>query len=69
MAECKKRVLVTGATGLLGRAVVKAFGDWEVLGLGMSRAKVGQGETRRRRDELTWHRDRCCEWICATARR
>ncbi len=38
----KKRVLVTGATGLLGRAVVKAFDEvgWEVLGLGLSRSKV-----------------------------
>jgi nucleoside-diphosphate-sugar epimerase len=44
MAECKdkKRVLVTGATGLLGRAVVKAFegAQWDVLGLGLSRSKV-----------------------------
>ncbi len=43
MAECKekKRVLVTGATGLLGRAVLKAFegADWEVVGLGLTRSK------------------------------
>ena len=36
-----KKVLITGATGLLGRAVVKAFeGEgWEVTGTGNSRAK------------------------------
>ena len=39
----KKKVLVTGASGLLGRAILKEFtqcGDvWEVLGLAYSRAK------------------------------
>lgn len=38
----KKRVLVTGATGLLGRQLVKAFnesGKWECLAVGNSRAK------------------------------
>lgn len=35
-----KNVLVTGATGLLGRQVVKAFGkkDWNARGTGFSRA-------------------------------
>jgi S-adenosylmethionine synthetase len=34
------RALVTGGTGLLGRAVVKAFksSGWEVVGTGFSRA-------------------------------
>lgn len=34
------RALITGATGLLGRAVTKAFesADWEVTGTGFSRA-------------------------------
>lgn len=39
MAACK-RVLVTGASGLLGRAIMNAFSDapnWEVLGLAHSR--------------------------------
>ncbi|NP_001188160.1 methionine adenosyltransferase 2 subunit beta [Ictalurus punctatus] len=36
-----RRVLVTGATGLLGRAVYKEFqnNDWEVLGCGYTRAR------------------------------
>jgi S-adenosylmethionine synthetase len=36
-----KSVLVTGATGLLGRQVVKAFQreDWIVIGTGYTRAK------------------------------
>ena len=38
-----KRVLITGASGLLGRAIVKEFtqseNGWEVLGLAYSRAK------------------------------
>ncbi|KAK6523779.1 hypothetical protein TWF281_001751 [Arthrobotrys megalospora] len=35
-----KKVVVTGATGLLGRQVVKAFDEagWEVIGTGLSRA-------------------------------
>lgn len=35
-----KKVLVTGATGLLGRQVLKVFGhkDWEAKGTGFSRA-------------------------------
>ena len=35
-----QRALVTGATGLLGREVVKAFdrAGWEVVGTGFSRA-------------------------------
>ena len=35
-----QRALVTGGTGLLGRAVVKAFrsAGWEVIGTGFSRA-------------------------------
>lgn len=35
-----KTVLVTGATGLLGREVVKAFerSDWSTKGTGLSRA-------------------------------
>jgi len=35
-----KTVLITGATGLLGRQVAKAFerGDWTVKGTGYSRA-------------------------------
>lgn len=39
MAE-DKNVLVTGATGLLGRQVVKAFGknNWTAKGTGFSRA-------------------------------
>ena len=37
----KSRVLITGASGLLGRAIMKQFsnsGKWEVLGLAHSRA-------------------------------
>jgi S-adenosylmethionine synthetase len=37
-----KRVLVTGASGLLGRAIYKEFlsyTSWETLGLAFSRAK------------------------------
>ena len=36
-----KKVLVTGATGLLGRAILKGFleAKWEALGTGFSRAK------------------------------
>ena len=36
----KKRALVTGASGLLGRAILKEFkeNDWEVLGLAFSRS-------------------------------
>ena len=35
-----KTVLITGATGLLGRQVVKAFNraDWDVKGTGFTRA-------------------------------
>jgi S-adenosylmethionine synthetase len=35
-----KTALITGATGLLGRQVVKAFerGGWEVIGTGFTRA-------------------------------
>lgn len=39
MASCR-RVMVTGASGLLGRAIMKAFSDapnWQVLGLAHSR--------------------------------
>jgi dTDP-4-dehydrorhamnose reductase len=38
----KKRVLVTGASGLLGRAVVRIFSQsevWEVQGIALTRAK------------------------------
>ena len=37
----RKSVLVTGATGLLGRQVVKAFqtDDWTVVGTGFHRAR------------------------------
>lgn len=37
-----KTVLITGATGLLGRQVVKAFSraGWEVKGTGFSRASL-----------------------------
>ncbi|XP_044136788.1 methionine adenosyltransferase 2 subunit beta isoform X1 [Bufo gargarizans] len=40
VASCR-RVLITGATGLLGRAVYKEFKDknWHVLGCGYSRAR------------------------------
>ena len=37
----QKRVLITGASGLLGRAVMSEFerdGSWSVLGLAFSRA-------------------------------
>lgn len=36
-----KAALITGATGLLGRQVVKAFQrqDWDVVGTGYTRAK------------------------------
>jgi S-adenosylmethionine synthetase len=36
-----KTVLITGATGLLGRQVVKAFEreNWNVIGTGLTRAK------------------------------
>lgn len=36
----KKKALVTGATGLLGRQVLKAFTrkDWDAKGTGLSRA-------------------------------
>lgn len=30
--------MITGATGLLGRAMMRAFADCEVLGLGLTRA-------------------------------
>jgi S-adenosylmethionine synthetase len=35
-----QKALITGGTGLLGRAVVKAFkgSGWEVIGTGFSRA-------------------------------
>lgn len=35
-----KKALITGATGLLGRQVVKAFerADWNVTGIGFTRA-------------------------------
>jgi len=35
-----KKVLITGATGLLGRQVVKVFerAGWEVVGTGLTRA-------------------------------
>ena len=36
-----RRVLITGASGLLGRALYREFrrtGDWQVLGLAFSRA-------------------------------
>ena len=36
-----RRVLITGASGLLGRALYREFrrpGNWEVLGLAFSRA-------------------------------
>ncbi|CEG80527.1 hypothetical protein RMATCC62417_14849 [Rhizopus microsporus] len=33
------KVVITGASGLLGRQVVKAFKDWEVVGTAFSRAK------------------------------
>lgn len=38
-----KKVLVTGASGLLGREILKQFiaNQWEVLGLAFSRAKEG----------------------------
>lgn len=39
-----KRVLVTGASGLLGRPILKEFrqsGDWEVVGLGFRRLTGG----------------------------
>ena len=41
MTPRDKVVLVTGATGLLGRQVCKAFEEdkWEVVGIGYSRAK------------------------------
>ncbi|KAL2269726.1 hypothetical protein VTJ83DRAFT_1910 [Remersonia thermophila] len=44
MSPSSKTVLVTGATGLLGRQVAKAFAfhDWTVRGTGFSRAD-GQG--------------------------
>ena len=35
------RVLVTGATGLLGRALMKAFSDAELTGVALSRATEG----------------------------
>ena len=58
-----RRALVTGATGLLGREVVKAFdrAGWEVVGAGFSRAsppKVikldiqDEGEVQRALDEV-----------------
>jgi len=36
MADTNKKVVVTGATGLLGRQVIKLFSDadWEVIGTG-----------------------------------
>ena len=36
-----RKALITGATGLLGRQVVKAFQEagWDVVGTGFSRAK------------------------------
>jgi S-adenosylmethionine synthetase len=40
-ATMAKTALITGATGLLGRQVVKAFQrqGWEVVGTGFTRAK------------------------------
>jgi len=37
-----RTVLVTGATGLLGREVVRAFqrAGWEVVGIGFTRARA-----------------------------
>lgn len=39
--DMARKVLVTGATGLLGRQVLKAFQEagWDVVGTGFSRAK------------------------------
>eukprot|EP00026_Physarum_polycephalum_P013498 Phypoly_transcript_13909.p1 GENE.Phypoly_transcript_13909~~Phypoly_transcript_13909.p1 ORF type:complete len:299 (+),score=55.31 Phypoly_transcript_13909:71-967(+) len=36
------KVLITGASGLLGRAMMRAFADCEVLGLGLTRADPAQ---------------------------
>lgn len=43
-ASKRKRVLVTGATGLLGREVMRLLGDgsWEVVGLAKTRARPPQ---------------------------
>lgn len=41
LTRMARRVLITGASGLLGRALYREFkraGDWEVLGLAFSRA-------------------------------
>jgi S-adenosylmethionine synthetase len=42
MEASPKTALITGATGLLGRQVVKAFqrAGWNVVGTGFSRAKA-----------------------------
>jgi len=47
------RVLITGASGLLGRAMVKAFSDsgWDVTGLAFSRSK--DGDSHRRKCDIT----------------
>lgn len=53
MAMASKSALITGATGLLGRQVVRAFerNQWDVKGTGFSRAdgtsvlKVDLGNT------------------------
>jgi S-adenosylmethionine synthetase len=47
--EMEEKVLITGASGLLGRAVLQEFandGAWDVLGLAFSRA----GSTLRKVD-------------------
>jgi len=46
-------VLVTGASGLLGRSIVRVFAEsgWNVTGLALSRSK--EGDKLRRRCDLT----------------
>jgi S-adenosylmethionine synthetase len=51
------KVLITGASGLLGRSMVRLFSEngWDVIGLAHSRSK--EGDKLRRKCDLTKERE------------